>query len=120
MIAYCGRLLRALATEPGRGPAAPHVRRSRRSSASFRDRFPYRDSCYAREAIAERCSMRPAGYALSQAGQGSAREQFVRRTRRTPCYADPESDGRDGVAADEAPTAVALATALIGQTGSRA
>src|SRR6266702_3692240 len=46
MLAYCGRLLRALralTAGPGCGLAAPPVRRTRRTpdSASFCDRFPY-------------------------------------------------------------------------------
>jgi hypothetical protein len=65
MLAYCGRLLRALrvlAAGPGCGLAAPPVRRTRRtpSSASFCDRFPYIEPRYARETIAETCSMRVA------------------------------------------------------------
>jgi hypothetical protein len=62
MLAYCGRLLRSLRSltaGPGCGLAAAPVRRMRRTprSASFCDRFPYIDPRYAREAIAESCSI---------------------------------------------------------------
>jgi hypothetical protein len=62
MLAYCGRLLRALRAltdGPGCGVAAPPVRRMRRTpdSASFCDRFPSIEPCYARETIAETCSV---------------------------------------------------------------
>ena len=65
MLAYCGRplrTLRALTAGPGCGLAAAPVRRMRRtpSSASFCDRFPYIGPRYARETIAESCSMRVA------------------------------------------------------------
>ena len=61
MLAYCGRLLRAhrtLTVGPG-WPSRPPVRRMRRTpaSASFCDRFPYIGPRYARETIAEFCSM---------------------------------------------------------------
>jgi hypothetical protein len=65
MLAYCGRLLRALCAltaGPGCGLAALPVRRMRRtpSSAAFCDRFSYIGPRYARETIAETCSMRVA------------------------------------------------------------
>ena len=61
MLAYCGRLLRALcALTVGPGcPSWPPVRRMRRTppAASFCDRFPYIGPRYARETIAEICSL---------------------------------------------------------------
>jgi len=102
MLAYCGRLLRALralTTGPGCGLAAAPVRRTRRtpSSASFCDRFPYIASYYARETIAESCSIWPA----------------VTRA--------PRAHRRSGAALAGSPCdacVAPLATAIMSQTGS--
>jgi hypothetical protein len=102
MLAYCGRLLRALralTAGPGCCLAAPPVRRMRRTpeSASFCDRLPYIGPRYARQTIAETCSIWPA----------------VTRA--------PRAHRRSGAALAGSPCdarVAPLATAIISQTGS--